>query len=54
MLWVAAERLPQFQALWPEATLDPDIAAPAAHDGRDWSDDALIEILRGRLEAWGQ
>ena len=34
MLWVAAERLPQFQSPWPEATLDPDIAAPAAHDGR--------------------
>ena len=54
MLWVAAERLPQFQSLWPEATLDPDIAAPAAHDARDWSDDdALIEILRGRLEGLG-
>jgi ATP-dependent Lhr-like helicase len=54
MLWVAAERLPQFQALWPDARLDPDIAAPATHDARDWSDvDALIEILRGRLEGLG-
>ena len=34
-LWVAAERLPQFQALWPEARLDPEIVAPAAHAGRD-------------------
>ena len=54
MLWVAAERLPQFQILWPEATLDPEIAAPAAHAGRVWSDDeALIEIVRGRLEGLG-
>jgi ATP-dependent Lhr-like helicase len=54
MLWVAAERLPQFQALWPDATLDPAIAAPAAYAERDWSPDlALVEILRGRLEGLG-
>ena len=53
-LWIAAERLPQFQALWPDATLDPAIAAPATARGRDWSRDAaLIEILRGRLEGLG-
>ena len=52
--WIAAERLPQFQALWPGARLDPVIAAPEAYAGRDWSrDDALIEILRGRLEGQG-
>ena len=28
--WVAAERLPQFRALWPDARLDPPITAPAA------------------------
>jgi ATP-dependent Lhr-like helicase len=53
-LWIAAERLPQFQALWREARLEPLIAAPAAYAGRDWSqDDALVEILRGRLEGQG-
>jgi ATP-dependent Lhr-like helicase len=53
-LWITAERLPQFQALWPGANLDPAIAAPAAYAGRDWShDDALVEILRGRLEGQG-
>ncbi|MGH7032060.1 MAG: Lhr family helicase, partial [Stellaceae bacterium] len=53
-LWVAAERLPQFQALWPEAELDPPIAAPEPHKDRVWSpDDALVEILRGRLEGLG-
>ena len=30
-LWIAAERLPQFQALWPDATLEPAIAAPPAY-----------------------
>jgi ATP-dependent Lhr-like helicase len=53
-LWITAERLPQFQSLWPEARLEPLIAAPAAYAGRDWSqDDALVEILRGRLEGQG-
>ena len=33
-LWVAAERLPQFQALCPDARLDPAIAAPPASDAR--------------------
>jgi ATP-dependent helicase Lhr and Lhr-like helicase len=53
-IWVTAERLPQFQALWPEATLAPVIAAPPAYATRIWSaEDALIEILRGRLEGLG-
>ena len=28
-LWIPAERLAQFRALWPEAQLEPEIAAPA-------------------------
>jgi ATP-dependent Lhr-like helicase len=53
-VWVTAERLPQFQALWPGATADPAIAAPAAYADRVWSrDEALVEILRGRLEGLG-
>jgi ATP-dependent Lhr-like helicase len=53
-LWVAAERLPQFQALWPQATLDPAIAAPGTYAEREWSPDlALVDILRGRLEGLG-
>jgi ATP-dependent Lhr-like helicase len=53
-LWVAAERLPQFLALWPEAHLDPPIVAPPGHAERDWPpDEALVEIIRGRLEGLG-
>jgi ATP-dependent helicase Lhr and Lhr-like helicase len=53
-LWVAAERLPQFQAVWPDAALDPGIVAPPAYAERGWSPDlALVEILRGRLEGLG-
>ena len=53
-LWIAAERLPQFQALWSATRLEPAIAAPAATVGREWSGDAaLVEILRGRLEGLG-
>jgi ATP-dependent helicase Lhr and Lhr-like helicase len=53
-LWIAAERLPQFRALWPTAELEPAIAAPAAAAGANCGrDEALVEILRGRLEGLG-
>ena len=53
-IWVAAERLPQFHAVWPDARRDGAIAAPTEQAGRAWArDDALIEIVRGRLEGMG-
>jgi len=53
-LWITAERLPQFQALWPDAERHPAIAAPAGYADRAWSrDEALVEIVRGRLEGLG-
>jgi len=53
-LWIAAERLPQFQALWPGAPCDPAIAAPVEYSEREWSpEEAVIDILRGRLEGLG-
>ena len=53
-LWIAAERLPQFQALWPKAEIDPPISAPEPYAGGEWSrEEALIEILRGRLRGAG-
>ena len=53
-LWVTAERLPQFSALWPNATPLPAIHAPDAYAEKNWSpDEALTEIVRGRLEGLG-
>ena len=53
-LWIAAERLPVFCALWSNPRLDPPIAAPASYAEREWSpEEALIEIVRGRLEGQG-
>jgi ATP-dependent helicase Lhr and Lhr-like helicase len=53
-VWVTAERLPQFLALWPKAKLAPRIAAPPIHAAKTWPpEDALIEIVRGRLEGLG-
>ncbi|HKF63203.1 MAG TPA: hypothetical protein VKB42_17685, partial [Dongiaceae bacterium] len=52
--WVAAERLPQFLALFPDAALEPVIAAPPAHAATTWTAEvALVEILRSRLEGLG-
>ena len=54
-LWIAAERLPQFQALWPDARLEPaDRRARTAMRSASWSpEEALVEIVRGRLEGLG-
>jgi len=53
-LWVSAERLPQFLAIWPQAALEPPISAPHPYSKRNWAlEDALVEILRGRLEGVG-
>jgi ATP-dependent helicase Lhr and Lhr-like helicase len=53
-LWIAAERLPQFVAIWPQASMDPPVHAPARSAAEEWSEDkALIEIVRGRLEGQG-
>jgi ATP-dependent helicase Lhr and Lhr-like helicase len=53
-LWVAAERLPQLNAVFPQSSTEPPIAAPDVLAAVTWtSDDALVEILRGRLEGVG-
>src|SRR6185436_3284917 len=53
-IWIAAERLPQLQAIYPSAILKPPITAPESFATVTWSfDDALVEILRGRLEGLG-
>jgi ATP-dependent Lhr-like helicase len=53
-LWITAERLPQFRALFPDARLDPQIEAPQVQQAQTWTrEEALVEILRGRLEGQG-
>ena len=53
-LWVAAERLPQIKAIFPNRELEPPITAPESVSRTAWSvEDALTEVLRGRLEGLG-
>lgn len=53
-LWVAAERLPQIQSIFASATLEPPIVPPDSVARTLWtSEDALVEIIRGRLEGLG-
>jgi ATP-dependent Lhr-like helicase len=52
-LCVAAERLPEFAALFPPALLEPAIEAPVEYR-KPWTrEDALAEILRDRLQGLG-
>jgi len=53
-LWIAAERLPQLSVIYPNAKLEPLIAAPESVSRYEWKfEDALVEIIRGRLEGLG-
>jgi ATP-dependent Lhr-like helicase len=61
--WVAAERMNQFNAMWPQARRQPDIPPPVSSSSPTppggatepvWSpEQALVEVLRGRLEGLG-
>jgi len=53
-LWVAAERLPQINAVYSNPSLEPPIVAPESVSRTTWSsEEALVEIVRGRLEGLG-
>jgi ATP-dependent helicase Lhr and Lhr-like helicase len=53
-LWIAAERLMQLRAILPQGSLNPQIDPPSSYADETWSsEDALGEILRGRLEGLG-
>ncbi|MBI4459748.1 MAG: DEAD/DEAH box helicase [Acidobacteria bacterium] len=52
--WVAAERKPQFDAVYPEGKYTPAIAAPPREQAKTWTkEEALVEIVRGRMETLG-
>ncbi len=54
VLWVAAERLPEFEALFPKFDLKPRIHFPERLLRKDMEDTvARKELLRGRMEALG-
>src|SRR5262245_39659564 len=53
MFWVPAERLPQVQAVYPGAVVEPNIVAPASADQAWGPEAALVELVRGRLEGQG-
>jgi ATP-dependent helicase Lhr and Lhr-like helicase len=47
-IWLAAERIPELRAVVPE--IDVQVEPPASRAARAWTrDDALVELLRGRL-----
>jgi ATP-dependent helicase Lhr and Lhr-like helicase len=53
VLWLAAERLPLFRPLFPLAVLKPQVEVPVGYE-KSWArEDALVEIIRGRLEGSG-
>jgi len=53
-LWVAAERLPQLQAVFADVAMHPAIEAPAEYAAQAWDrEDALVELLRSRLTGLG-
>ncbi len=53
VFWVPAERLRQFEAVYPGAVIEPAIVPPASADQAWDAEAALIELVRGRLEGQG-
>ena len=52
-LWVTAERLPLFRAIFPQASATPHVEVPTVYE-KEWTrDNAMVEAVRGRLEGVG-
>ena len=52
--WIAAERWPLLQAIYPNSAVDPALVAPASGRNRIWDrGDAIRELVRGRMEVSG-
>src|SRR5437016_12726251 len=53
-LWVAAERLPMLEAVFPAVRCEPALVPPERERAQAWTrEDAVRELVRGRLEAVG-
>ena len=52
--WLAAERMPMLAVLYPQARFSPAVKLPDMFSHQQWdADTALVEVLRGRLQALG-
>src|SRR6266508_1534742 len=52
--WLAAERLPMIQAIYPNAVVKRNLTVPEAVRGKKWERaDAIRELVRGRMEVCG-
>jgi ATP-dependent helicase Lhr and Lhr-like helicase len=52
--WVAAERLPMLQMIYPGCRVEPSLTAPESERKRQWErPDAVRELVRGRMEVIG-
>ncbi len=53
-LWIATERVPRLQAVFPGATFMPPVVVPEMYAGESITrEQALVETVRGRLEISG-
>lgn len=52
-LWLPAERVTSFQALYPDAPFEPPLTAPKGYADTWSADDALLDVLRARLTGFG-
>lgn len=53
-IWTSAELLPLWQALHPDASMQPPVTAPAEYAIPPWTrEDALLELVRRRLGGLG-
>ncbi len=53
LLWVPLERLPCLQAAYPQAAFTPALTAPESCRSNWERDEAIVEIVRARLTAFG-
>ncbi|MGB9473807.1 MAG: DEAD/DEAH box helicase, partial [Candidatus Udaeobacter sp.] len=54
VFWIAAERLPMIQAIYPSARVEPVLSVPQSVRGKTWERaEAIREQVRGRMEVCG-
>ena len=53
-LWIATEKVPMLQAVFPGASVSPPVQVPGRDQAKSWTrEDGIREIVRGRLEIVG-